>query len=82
MNPAIQRIGTTKRFSQAVIHDNTAYLAGQVSQLTEGDITAQSQDVFDKIDTLLAKAGTDKGQLLSAQIWLADMADYDGTNQV
>ncbi|WP_247256944.1 RidA family protein [Pseudomonas moorei] len=82
MNPAIQRIGTTKRFSQAVIHNNTAYLAGQVSQLTEGDITAQSQDVFDKIDTLLTKAGTDKGQLLSAQIWLADMADYDGMNQV
>ncbi|MDE1167810.1 MAG: RidA family protein [Pseudomonas sp.] len=82
MSASLHRIGTTARFSEIVIHHDTAYLAGQVSQLSEGDISAQAQDVFDKIDALLAKAATHKGQLLSAQIWLADMADYAAMNQV
>lgn len=81
MTSSIKRIGTTARFSQVVIHHDTAYLAGQVSQLTEGDITAQARDVFGKIDALLASIASDKGQLLSAQIWLADMTDYDAMNQ-
>ncbi|SEQ49927.1 Enamine deaminase RidA, house cleaning of reactive enamine intermediates, YjgF/YER057c/UK114 family [Pseudomonas sp. NFPP19] len=80
MTSSIQRIGTTARFSQAVIHNRTVYLAGQVSQLTEGDIRAQTQDVLQQIDALLARAGTDKGHLLSAKIWLKDMADYPAMN--
>lgn len=81
MSNSIQRIGGTQRFSQIVIHNGTVYLAGQVSQLADGDISVQSQDVFAKIDALLAQAGTDKGRLLSAQVWLADMVDYEGMNQ-
>lgn len=81
MTSAIQRLGTTPRFSQIVIHQHTAYLAGQVSQLIEGDISDLAQDVFGKIDALLATAGSDKNHLLSAQIWLADMADYEAMNQ-
>lgn len=80
MTHTIQRIGGSQRFSQIVIHNHTVYLAGQVSQLVEGDITAQSEDVFAKIDALLAQAGSDKNHVLSAQIWLADMGDYDGMN--
>lgn len=34
------------------------------------------------IDALLARAGTDKTRLLMVQIFLADMADYDGMNRV
>ncbi|NBF02524.1 RidA family protein [Pseudomonas sp. Fl5BN2] len=82
MSSSIQRIGTTPRFSEAVIHNQTVYLAGQVSQLVEGDIRAQTDDVLQQIDTLLAKAGTDRSHLLSAQIWLKDMADYAAMNQL
>ena len=80
MSLTIQRIGTTARFSEAVIHNHTVYLAGQVSQLVEGDINAQTQDVLRQIDEALTRAGTDRGQLLSAQIWLRDMADYAAMN--
>ncbi|MFX8477638.1 RidA family protein, partial [Acinetobacter baumannii] len=34
------------------------------------------------IDTLLARAGTDKSRLLMVQIFLADLADFDGMNAV
>lgn len=81
MSLSIQRTGTTARFSEAVIHNHTVYLAGQVSQLVEGDIHAQTQDVLGQIDEALARAGTDKSHLLSAQIWLKDMADYAAMNQ-
>ena len=76
------RIGGNARFSAISIHGSTAYLAGQVSQLKDGDITAQCHDVFAKIDALLDQAGSDRSHVLSAQIWLKDMADYAGMNEV
>ncbi len=78
----IQRIGGSRRFSAITIHNGTVYLAGQVSQLTEGGIAEQSTDVFSKVDALLAEAGTDKSRVLSVQIWLKSMADYAGLNDV
>ncbi|BEV14347.1 RidA family protein [Herbaspirillum sp. DW155] len=77
----IQRKGGSARFSQIVVHNGTVYLAGQVSQLTGADIREQAKDVFTKIDSLLAKADSNKGRLLSATIWLVDMQDYDQLNQ-
>lgn len=82
MSQSIQRTGTTSRFSSIVIHERTVYLAGQVSQLQEADIREQSQDVFAKVDQLLKQAGSDRSLLLSAQIWLRTMDDYDGMNAV
>lgn len=78
----IQRIGGSSRFSAITIHNQTVYLAGQVSQLTEGGIAEQSTDVFAKVDSLLAEAGTEKSRVLSVQIWLKTMADYTGMNEV
>lgn len=69
------------RMSQIVIHNNTVYLAGQVG--TAGaDIATQTQDCLDKIDALLAEAGTDKSRALQVIIWLADMSDFAAMNEV
>ena len=40
------------------------------------------REVLGKIDTLLAKAGTDKTRLLHVQMWLDDMRDFDEVNAV
>jgi enamine deaminase RidA (YjgF/YER057c/UK114 family) len=82
MSATIQKIGTTARFSEAAIHNHTVYLSGKVSQLVEGDIGAQTHDVLAQIEAALTEAGSDKSLLLSAQIWLKDMADYQAMNQV
>lgn len=82
MSESIQKIGTTPRFSEAAIHNQTVYLSGKVSQMVDGDIHAQTADVLKQIDEALQRAGSDKGQLLSAQIWLKDMADYQSMNQL
>ena len=39
-------------------------------------------EVLDKVDGLLEEAGSDKSRLLSAQIWVKDMADFDEMNEV
>jgi enamine deaminase RidA (YjgF/YER057c/UK114 family) len=40
------------------------------------------REVLGKIDTLLAKAGTDKTRLLHVQMWLDDMREFDEVNTV
>jgi enamine deaminase RidA (YjgF/YER057c/UK114 family) len=77
----IRRIEPGARMSQAVVHGNTVYLAGQVAAPGES-VAAQTQAVLVQIERLLAAAGSDKSQILSATIWLADMADFPEMNRV
>ncbi|PTM97770.1 RidA family protein [Mycoplana dimorpha] len=77
----ITRFETGARMSQAVIHNGTVYLAGQVGE-AGADVTTQTQQILAQIDRLLALAGSDKTRILSAQIWLADMADFQKMNAV
>ena len=77
----IRRIEPGPRMSQAVVHGNTAYLAGQVGAPGES-VTAQTRAVLAQIDRLLAEAGSDKSRILSATIWLADIADFAAMNSV
>lgn len=76
----ITRIETGPRMSEAVIHGDTVYLAGQVG---EGDsVTTQTRFALDEIDRLLGLAGSSKAHILRATIWLADMADFAEMNAV
>ena len=77
----ITRIATGQRMSQAVIHGQTIYLAGQVG--TPGtSVTAQTQEILEKIESLLEQAGSDKTQILSATIWMASMDSFAEMNAV
>jgi enamine deaminase RidA (YjgF/YER057c/UK114 family) len=79
----IKRIEAGSRMSQAVIHGDTVYLAGQVAQKSPGKpVGEQTQEILGSIDRLLAEAGTDKSKILSTQIWLADMAQFSEMNKV
>ena len=79
----IQRFETGPRMSQVVVHGNTVYLAGVVASNAAGkSVTEQTQDILATIDGHLAKAGTDKSKLLSANIWVTDMAEFNEMNAV
>ena len=67
---SITRFKTNRRMSQAVVHGDTVYLAGQVAADNSADVAGQTEQILGKIDSRLAEAGTDKSKLLSAQIWL------------
>ena len=77
----IKRLETNDRMSQAVIHNGLIWLAGQVAKPGES-VTEQTRAVLEQIETLLAQAGSDKTRILSATIWLADMADFAEMNAV
>ncbi|WP_447931533.1 RidA family protein [Sphingopyxis fribergensis] len=78
---SIERLHPGPRMSQAVIHGGIVYLAGQVGAPGE-TATAQTRAILASIDALLAEAGTDRSHLLTATIWLADMADFAAMNVV
>lgn len=78
----IERIKAGPRMSQAVIHGNTVYLAGQVADDTDADVAGQTRQILAKIEGLLAEAGTDKSKVLSANVWLSDIATFDQMNAV
>lgn len=78
----IRRLEPGPRMSQAVIHGNTVYLAGQVAEDPVASVKAQTQQILAKIDRLLSAAGSDKTKILSANIWLADMGKFAEMNGV
>jgi enamine deaminase RidA (YjgF/YER057c/UK114 family) len=79
---SIKRFQTGPRMSQAVVHGNTVYLAGQVADTPVPSVADQTKQILAKIERLLKEAGADKSQLLSANIWLADISRFDEMNQV
>lgn len=78
----ITRQQTGPRMSQAVIHGDTVYLAGQVADDRSADVPGQTKQILDKIDALLAEAGSDKSKLLSATIWLSDIGTFSAMNEI
>ncbi|MGN7753236.1 RidA family protein [Sinorhizobium sp. 22678] len=77
----IKRFESGSRMSQAVVYNNTVYLAGQVGNVGD-DVVTQTKQALAEVDRLLALAGTDKTRILSATVWLADMADFAKMNSV
>ena len=78
----IDRRHVGPRMSQIVVHNDTVYLAGQVADDRSAGVRGQTEQILAKIDRYLAEAGTDKSKLLSATIWLSDIATFDEMNAV
>jgi enamine deaminase RidA (YjgF/YER057c/UK114 family) len=76
----IKRFDTGPRMSQAVVHGNAVYLAGQVADDPTADVTGQTGQILASIDRLLVAAGSDKTRILSATIYLADIGTFAQMN--
>lgn len=62
------------------MHDGTVYLAGMTADDLSAGTAGQTRAVLAKIDEHLALAGSSKASLLSATIWLRDIADFEPMN--
>jgi enamine deaminase RidA (YjgF/YER057c/UK114 family) len=79
----IVRLETSARSSRVVIYNGVVYVGGMTPLDDSGDIKDQTRQTLERIDKYLALAGTDKSRLLTAQIWLKDIAnDFQGMNEV
>ena len=76
----IERLENGQRFCRVLRYNGTVYLAGLTADDLSGDTAAQTREILAKIDTYLAKAGSDKTRILSATVWLRDIADFDRMN--
>ncbi|WP_421903387.1 RidA family protein [Maridesulfovibrio sp.] len=79
---SITRMETAKRMSRIVIHNNTVYLCGQVADNTDEPIGPQTESMLGKVDELLEKAGSSREHILSATVYVRDMKDFAGMNEV
>jgi len=78
----VQRLHVGKRLSEVAIHNGTVYLAGQIAEDATQNIEGQTREVLGHIDRLLAEAGSSKEHILSCQIYIADVKDFEGMNAV
>jgi len=77
----ITRVNVAKRLSDMAVYNGVAYLAGQVADDATQDITGQTAQILATIDRLLAQAGSNKTRILMAQIFVANMKEFDGMNK-
>ncbi|MCD4825238.1 MAG: RidA family protein [Phycisphaerae bacterium] len=68
--------------SRVVIHNGTVYLCGQVAKEMVSDIKQQTRTMLEKVDELLESVGTDSKAILSATVYVRDMKDFAGMNEV
>ena len=79
---SIKRFEHGPRFCRVLTHNGTVYLSGMTANDTSGDVVEQTQLTLAKIDQYLAMAGSDKTKVLTAVIWLRDIADFERMNSV
>jgi enamine deaminase RidA (YjgF/YER057c/UK114 family) len=78
----LKRINPGKRMSAAVIHNGMAYLAGFVAEKTRGQsVLAQTTEILSDIDAVLKAAGTNKANIVKANIWLTDIGTFAQMNE-
>lgn len=76
------------RFSQGLIAGNMLFIAGQISVdkdwkvIGEGDIEAQTRQVYKNVSAVLAEAGATLDNLVMTTTYLTDLKYKDGFNTV
>lgn len=75
-------------YSQAIVHNGLVYTAGQIAldpasgEMTEGDITDQTERVLQNLTAVLEAAGASLKSVIKTTVFLRDMGDFAAMNEV
>lgn len=75
-------------YSQAVEVNGTLYISGQlpinpeVGKIEATDIVSQTEQSFANINAILAEAGYSFSDVVKSTVFLSDIADFAGMNEV
>jgi 2-iminobutanoate/2-iminopropanoate deaminase len=75
-------------YSQGVVAGGLLFTAGQVAldpskgELVPGEISEQTARALENLREVLKEAGTDFSQVVKTTVFLVDMADFAGMNEV
>ena len=78
---SIERHEISGHLSKVVEHNGTVYVAGTTAENKSAGMKQQTEQVLARIDGLLAKSGTNKSKLLSATVYISDMAQKPAMNE-
>jgi enamine deaminase RidA (YjgF/YER057c/UK114 family) len=73
--------GKNALFSGTIAYGNLVFISG-VGYHQEGDIKVHTKGVLDSIEKQLNEAGSSMEKCLKCSVFLADLKDYDGMNEV
>lgn len=74
-------------YEQGIIVNNMFYSSGQIpltpaGELIDGDIEAQTNQVFENLKAVLQEAGSSLSQVVKTTVFLKDMNDFVAMNEV
>jgi len=75
-------------YSQAIEANGTLYVSGQipinpaVGKIEATEITGQTEQVFENISAILTEAGYTFADVVKSTVYLSDIADFAGMNDV
>lgn len=75
-------------YSQAIKEGNILYCSGQIplvpetGELVQGDIKAQAAQALKNVKAVLTEAGAKETNVIKTTVYLTDMADFGGVNEV
>jgi 2-iminobutanoate/2-iminopropanoate deaminase len=74
-------------YSQAIMVDGWIYTSGQLpmtaaGDMVEGDIEAQTEQVFRNLEAVLTEAGASLTQVVKATVFVKDLNDFARLNAV
>jgi 2-iminobutanoate/2-iminopropanoate deaminase len=75
-------------YSQGIAHGGLVFVSGQLGvdpesgQVVEGGIAEQTEQVMKNTAAILEAAGTSLANVVKATIFLVDLADFQGMNEV
>lgn len=75
-------------YSQAIETNGTLYISGQIpinpatGKIEATDVTGQSEQVFANINAILTEAGYSFADVVKSTVFLSDIADFAGMNEV
>lgn len=78
----IHRKGGNGRYSTVVENGGLLYIAGQVGDDMSAGAAQQTKETLAEIDRILAENGSDKEHILSASVFVRDMAESAEMNRV
>lgn len=77
-----KRLVVGSRMSQAVVHGGFVYIAGQTADNRKASLEEQTCQVLDKIEALMKEAGGSKSTLMSVEVFLPNIVDFDAMNKI
>ena len=75
-------------YSQAIVAGGFVFVSGQLAlkpgakELTGGTIGEQTEQVFANLGAILEEAGSGLGRLVKTTVFLTDLGDFAGMNEV